>query len=117
MKSKQEKRKPTISEFLSFIPLRAEYEWSTDEDGLVHIKVPKFHSKWGKRLCRLLRRKETFTAEMDKMGSIVWKQCDGKNTVQDILDVLKEEFGDEEKLDQRLILFLQQMKNLNYIYY
>jgi hypothetical protein len=54
---------------------------------------------------------------MDKMGSIVWKQCDGKNTVQDILDVLKEEFGDEEKLDQRLILFLQQMKNLNYIYY
>jgi hypothetical protein len=51
------------------------------------------------------------------MGSIVWKHCDGKNTVQDILDVLKEEYGDEEGLDQRLFLFLQQMQNLNYLRY
>jgi hypothetical protein len=117
MKSKQQKRKPTISEFLSFKPFRAEYEWTVDDEGLVHIMVPKFHGKWGKRLCRVLRRKETFTADMDKLGSIVWMHCDGKNTVEDILNILKEKYGDEEDIDQRLFLFLQQMKNLNYIFY
>ena len=119
MKSKREDKptKPTIEEFLSFIPIRAEYEWTTDEDGIVHITVPKFQSKWGKRLCKLLRKEETFTADMDELGSIVWNHCDGKNTVKDILEVLKNEFGDEEDLDQRLIVFLHQMRNLNYLYY
>lgn len=117
MKSKQQRRKPTIDEFLSFIPVRADYEWTVDEDGLVHIVVPKFHGKWGKRFCRALRRKETFTADMDKLGSIVWMHCDGKNTVEDILNILKEKYGNEKDIDQRLFLFLQQMKNLNYIFY
>jgi len=116
-KPKDKPAKPTVEEFLSFIPIRVGYEWSTDDEGIVHIIVPKFHGKWGKRWCKLLRRKETFTADMDKMGSIVWTHCDGKNTVQDILDVLKEEYGDEEDLDQRLFLFLQQMQNLNYLRY
>ena len=117
MKSKKQKRKPTISEFLSFVPVRADYEWTVDDEGIVHIKVPKFQSKWGKRMCKLLHRKETFTADMDRLGSLVWMQCTGKNTVEDILDVLKKEYGDEKDLDQRLFLFLRQMKNLNYISY
>ncbi len=116
-KPKDKPAKPTVKDFLSFIPIRVGYEWSTDDDGIVHIIVPKFHGKWGKRWCKLLRRKETFTADMDKMGSIVWMHCDGKNTVEDILVVLKKEYGDEEDLDQRLFLFLQQMKNLNYLRY
>jgi hypothetical protein len=117
MKSKQTNRKPSISEFLSYIPVRANYEWSVDEEGLVHIKVPKFQSNLGKKLCRLVRRKETFTADMDRLGSLVWLHCDGKNNVEDILQVLEKEYSDEKDLDQRLFLFLQQMKNLNYISY
>ena len=116
-KPKDKPAKPTVKDFLSFTPIRVGYEWSTDDDGIVHITVPKFHGKWGKRWCKLLRRKETFTADMDQLGSIVWMHCDGKNTVEDILNVLKKEYGDEEDLDQRLFLFLQQMKNLNYLRY
>jgi len=114
MKSKAEKRKPTIDEFLSFIPVRAGYEWKVDNEGLVHITVPKFHSSLGKRFCKLIRRKDSFTADMDRLGSIVWLHCDGRNSVKDILDELKKEY-DEQDLDQRLFLFLQQMRNLNYL--
>jgi hypothetical protein len=116
-KSKNKPAKPTIEDFLSFIPKRAGYEWNVDEEGIVHISVPKFQGKWGKRLCKVLRKKETFTADMDELGSIVWTHCDGKNTVEDILAVLKEKYGDEKDLDQRLIVFLHQMRNLNYLYY
>jgi hypothetical protein len=52
---------------------------------------------------------------MDKLGSIVWKHCDGKNTLKDILKVLDKEFPKEKNIDQRLFLFIQQMIGLNYI--
>ena len=58
-----------------------------------------------------------FIANLDKLGSLVWKNCDGKNMVKDILEIVKKEFSKEENLDQRLFLFLSQMKNLNYIDY
>jgi len=115
MKSKPQRTMPTIDEFLSFIPLRVGYEWTVDDEGFVHITVPKFQGKWGTRLCRVLRRTQTFTADMDRLGSIVWLQCNGKNTVKDILEEVKKEYTDENELDQRLFLFLQQMKNLNYL--
>ena len=114
---KQQTRKPTVEEFLLFKPVRADYEWSTDEDGLVRIKVPKFESSIGKKFCRLIRKENIFVANMDEIGSVVWKHCDGKTTVKEILSLLEKERDADEDLDQRLFLFLQQMRQLRYIYY
>jgi len=116
-KNKTQYRPPTVEEFLQFIPRRLDFEWSTNEEGLVSLKVPKFKSNLGTNFCKIIRKDENFTANMDKIGSIVWKNCDGKKTVKQILQKLKKEFPKEENIDQRLILFLQQMKNLNYIDY
>ena len=52
---------------------------------------------------------------MDKLGTIVWKNSDGEKSVKDILKIIKKEFPKEENIDQRLILFLQQMLSLRYI--
>ena len=113
------KRKPprmlTVEEILSFKPKKVEYEWSTDEEGLVHVKVPKFEGKLGNTLCRVLKKDQTFTANMDTVGSFVWKHCDGQTSVRKILDGLREELSDEENLDQRLFLFLHQMRQLRYL--
>lgn len=114
---KQQTYKPTVEEFLSFKPLRADYEWFTDEAGLVHVKVPKFESNIGKKFCRLIKKENTFVANMDEIGSVVWKHCDGKTTVREILALLEKEVEKDEDLDQRLFLFLQQMRQLRYIYY
>lgn len=99
------------------MPRRLDFEWSTNKEGLVRLIVPKFKSNIGTNLCKIIRKGETFTANMDKIGSIVWKNCDGKNSVKKILEKLKKEFPDEKDIDQRLFLFLQQMKSLNYIDY
>lgn len=114
---KQEHRPPTIDEILQFRPKRADFKWDTNTEGLVKIIVPKFTSNLGVSFCKLIRKENTFTANMDKVGSIVWKNCDGIKTVKDILKILTKEFPQEKNIDQRLFLFLQQMKSLNYIEY
>ena len=106
---------PTIGEFLKYIPNRVELEWSTNKEGLVEIIMPKFNSKLGKSFCKVIKKENSFTANMDKYGSLVWKNCDGKKNVGDILNIMQKEFPNEENLDQRLILFLQQMNSLRYI--
>jgi len=115
MTSKQQPRKPTAEEFLQFIPKRKEYPWMVDETGLVHITVPKFQSKLGISLCRLVRKKNEFQADMDAIGSFIWQRCDGKTSVQKILTALEKEFPDEKNIDQRLFVFLTQMKQLDYL--
>ena len=110
-------RLPTAEEFLQFRPRRLDFEWYETEDGLVKIKVPKFKSNFGKSFCKVIKKDKMFTANMDKIGSLVWKNCDGMKTVKEILELLKKQYPDEEDLDQRLFLFLQQMGSLNYIVY
>ena len=116
-KSKSKKPKvPTVEEFLKYRPKRADLEWRLNSEGLVEIKMPKFESNFGKSFCKILKKDNTFTANMDKIGSLVWQNCEGNKTVKDILEILEKEFPDQENIDQRLFLFLRQMQNLQYVY-
>ncbi|VVB61980.1 Coenzyme PQQ synthesis protein D [uncultured archaeon] len=87
------------------------------DDGLVVITVPKFTSNVGKSFCKVLKRDNTFQANLDKLGSSIWKQCEGTKSVKEILEVITKEFPDEKNIDQRLFLFLQQLRALCYIVY
>ena len=114
-KNKEKYRPPTAEEFLQYRPKRLDFEWSEKADGLVELKVPKFKGNFGKSFCKVIRKDDTFTANMDKIGTLIWKNCDGNQTVKQILEKLKKEFPNEENIDQRLFLFLQQMNGLNYL--
>jgi len=116
-KNKEKYVPPTVEEFLQYVPRRLDFQWSEDEDGLVSLKVPKFDSNFGKSFLKIIKKDEKFLASFDKIGSFVWKNSDGKKTVKQIFDLLTKEFPDEENIEQRLILFIQQMGNLNYIDY
>ncbi len=117
-KEKQEKyRLPTIEEFLQYRPRRLDFEWSTNAEGLVEMTVPKFKGNLGKSFCKVIRKDNMFTAKMDRLGSLVWKNCDGGKTVGQILEMVKKEFPKEKNIDQRLFSFIQQMVSLNYIDY
>ncbi len=106
---------PTEKEFLEYIPNRVDLEWKVNSEGLVEIKIPKFKSNYGKSFCRIINKENYFIANMDKLGSIVWQNCDGVNTVKDILDIIKIKFPDEKNIDQRLFLFVQQLHSLKYL--
>ena len=117
-KEKQEKyRLPTVEKFLQYRPRRLGFEWSTNAEGLVEMTVPKFNGNLGKSFCKVIRKENMFTANMDRLGSIVWKNCDGERTVGQLLEIVKKEFPEEKNMDQRLFSFIQQMGSLNYIDY
>jgi hypothetical protein len=81
----------------------------------VLVNVPKFTSGFGKKFVKVMKRDNIFTAHLDKLGSSVWKQCDGTVTVKEILEKVTVEFPNEKDIDQRLFLFLQQLYSLCYI--
>lgn len=114
---KNKKSEIPREKFLKYKPRRLDFEWSKNKDDIVELKVPKFKSKLGKKFCEITKKDSTFTAKMDEIGTIVWENCDGETTVKEILDILKKEFPDEEKIDQRLFYFLYRMKKLGYIEY
>ncbi len=119
LKIKKSKKKkpliPTEKEFLKYTPRRVDLEWKIDSEGLVEIKIPKFKSNFGKSFCRVIKKKDYFIGNMDKLGSVVWQNCDGIKTVKNILKIVKKEFPDEKNIDQRLYLFIQQLHGLRYI--
>jgi len=120
IKNKEKKvkyRPPTVEEFLKYRPIRLDFEWSTTEEELVEITVPKFKGNLGKSFCKVIRKDNLFTAKMDRLGTLVWKNCDGGKTVGQILEMVKKEFPKEKNIDQRLFSFIQQMVSLNYIDY
>jgi len=106
-----------IENFLYFKPRRLDFEWYINDDGLVRIKVPKFRSKFGKSFCKIIRKEDNFIANLDAIGSSVWKQCDGRKNIKQIFETLKKEFPNEENIEQRLIYFISQMNALDYIDY
>lgn len=118
-KNKKPKKRmlPTVEQFLRFKPKRIDIKWKINSDGLVKIKIPKFQSNLGKYFCSVIRKDQNFTANMDKIGSIVWVNCDGIKTVEDILKIVKKKYPKEENIDQRLFLFIQQLENLKYLTY
>ena len=106
---------PTESEMLGFKPMRSDYEWKKNTEGLIEIKIPKFNGNFGKSFCKFIKKDNHFTAKMDRIGSTIWINADGNKTVKEIFEILKKEYPDEKNINQRLYLFLQQMKALNYI--
>jgi len=110
------RRSYSREEFLKLKPKRKDFEW-LEEEGKVKVKVPKFKSKIGKKFCKLLGRENVFTVNLDEKGSLIWKLCDGEHTVEEILRELEENFPDEKDLDQRLFLYLYNLRRLGYISY
>jgi hypothetical protein len=89
------------------IPVAEAYE----EDDLVVIRAPRFQSKVGKGLVKVLKRDHEFNLHLDEFGSDVWRLFDGQRTVGEITDLLAQQTGDERKIAMvRLIMFLRTLK-------
>lgn len=81
--------------------------WETAENGSVVVLVPKFHHallvKW---LVPHLKFPHV-RVKLDKLGSFVWKQCDGRTTVAEMAARLQVEFADSAgSAEDRIRTFL-----------
>lgn len=89
------------------------------ENGLVKVKEQKFKGRLGKWLCRTLKKPQYIIQELDEKGSFIWKHCDGETTLDEILESLWEEIGDQfeskEAMKNQTLVFLYKLRNLGFI--
>ena len=109
--------KRTVQNYLELIPVRNVKEF-TETDGKITLLVPKFkNEKFGRWF--IPRRKSThFRIHLDSMGSSVWNFINGKRTVNEICDLLEEQFNNNqsiEQLEERVTHFLSELYKSRFI--
>jgi len=93
--------------------------WETAENGNVVVLIPKFqHELLVKWLLPRFKYPHV-RVKLDKLGSFVWKQCDGRTTVAEMADRMRAEFQESaESAEDRIRTFLlmlekSELVNLN----
>lgn len=83
-------------------------------DGKVTVVYDKFEKSF---LDKIVKNKKSRIAkiDLDKIGSFVWLQCDGKKKVSEIIDLAEKEFEEEEKMVERVEMFLNQLVHKKFI--
>lgn len=88
------------------------------DNGKITLLKPKFKNKFLVKYFQPNIKQPNYKIKLDRFGSFVWKQCDGKNTVEQIGNLLKEKFHDEiEPVYDRLAIFIQSMASNGFIKY
>ncbi len=110
-------RKVKIPEInlLDLIPVQ-NIQSQQKEEGFYVLLKPKFtHPFLVKHLLPRLKNPH-FKIKLDEIGSFIWNLCDGKNTVKDIGNLLRERFGGRvEPLYDRIGLFFQNLEKNKFI--
>ena len=111
MKKKEKKN------YLDYIPICAPgFTWE-EKKGIVTIKMEnKGFYNW---LAQKLFKRPRFSAiDLDEFGSFVWTQMDGKRTIYEISEMVREHFGDRaEPVVERLVKYFQILYRNHFIGY
>lgn len=102
--------------YLEFVPIQnPRYHWTEAKNGMVTVTMP--HTGFYNRLAQKLFHTPAFSdIDLDTLGSFIWRQIDGEQSVYDIAARVKEEFGDQaEPLYERLVKYMQTLKNNGFV--
>lgn len=102
--------------YLDFIPIiNPQNDWSEDEEGIVtiHMVHRGFYATIAQKFFHTPRVSHI---KLDKYGSFLWKELDGRRTVGQLAQRMKEQFGDKaEPLYDRLVHYMQILHNNKFI--
>lgn len=104
--------------YMDFIPVcNPLYTWETDQTGIVTVHVVnKGFYNWLAQ--KLFKRPRISHIKLDKYGSFVWQQMDGKKSVFDISKLVRGYFGkDAEPVVERLVRYFQILYQNRFIGY
>lgn len=102
--------------FLDLIPCRNPlFLWEQDTEGMVTVHV--VNTGFFNRLSqRLFRKPRVSHIRLDRYGSFIWQQLDGKRTIYDIARLVQAQFGKEaEPLFERLVPYFRTLYQYRFI--
>ncbi len=99
---KQRFRRPvpllTRQQALQAIPIRnPALQWQENDDGVAVIVLPRRKDTTGKILAWAFSVPESRPVVLDEVGTFVWKLCDGRHSMAEIVSLLSKEY----KLNKR----------------
>ena len=82
----------------------------------VTLLVPRFgEGIIGRSLDRLFHPKP-YRANLDAIGTFVWRHCDGERSVAEIAQAMRSEFGEKaDPVEDRLVQFLQYLERGRFV--
>ena len=110
MKNKQ------TENYLEKIPVRMiNLSWSQDENGMVTLE--RENTGVANRIAQFLIKKPKVSfIHLEKFGSFIWLQIDGKRNITEIGALVKEHFGDEaEPLYERLCQYIKALESNGFV--
>ena len=77
------------------IPKRADVDWEINGHGLVVITVDKIFGKFETKISDIFKAPKKVRRSLDDMNSKLWLLMDGKNTIEEIMNEMDEEFAEK----------------------
>lgn len=103
--------------YLDFIPvLNPAYTWDSKQG---HVTVRMENKGFFNRVAQVLfKRPKVSYIDLDEYGSFIWRQINGKASIYDIAQAMKQQFGkDAEPLIERLVKYFHILDKGQFIYY
>ena len=100
--------------FLKLIPER-NIDFEEGEDGKITLILEKTKNPLIKAIINFFNKSQFFRIHLDEKGSHIWKLVDGERNMESIISALKENFGDEDKLLDRVKIFFIQLEKSKFI--
>jgi len=101
--------------FPDLIPVRIQ-KYKIEEDGLVTLVIPKFSNEKFARWFIPAQKPTDITIKLEKFGSAAWLAMDGKRNMQEIFDLLAEQFGEEiQPVSERMSKYLSILYNQKHV--
>jgi len=89
-----------------------------NEDGNINVLKPKFRNKFMKKFVVPKLKSPFYKVKLDEFGSFVWRQINGKLTVEEIGIELKNNYKENiEPVYERLSVFIQSLERYKFIEY
>ena len=102
---------------LDVVPCRAEHILAESEGELSVIAFPRFKRAWVRKYLLPKNMSPYIRVKLEEHGTAVWNLIDGKRSVREIIQLLSDHFGDEENYEQRITIFITQLRKDGFIKY
>lgn len=102
--------------YLDLTPeIKESLEWHIEENGGIII-LCQHKSITDKIASFIFKMPKTTQVHLDEFGSFVWLNIDGKSTVYDIAQKIKEKFGEKsEPLYERICKYFSMLENNGFV--
>ena len=97
------------------IPTISEHITTEKEGELSVITFPRFRSKFMQKYFVPKNKSATIHVRLDEHGAAVWNLIDGKRSVKEIVEILREHFNSEENYEYRITAYFSQLHKQGFV--